>query len=41
MLLKKFQIKYVRVGIEIRNKLPHWSFAKFETEFELKFLEPN
>jgi hypothetical protein len=41
VLLKKFQIKCRRVGIEIRNKFPHWSFSKFGTEFELKVRGTN
>jgi hypothetical protein len=41
LFLKKNQIKYGHVGIEIRNKFPNWSFSKFRTEFELKFREPN
>jgi hypothetical protein len=41
MLLKKFQIKYGCVGIEIRNKFPHCIFSNFGTGFELKFREPN
>jgi hypothetical protein len=38
---KIFQIKYVHVDNLIRNKLPHRSFLKFKTEFELKIREPR
>jgi hypothetical protein len=41
MLLENFKIKYGRVGIERRNKFPHWGFSKFRMEFELKFREEN
>jgi hypothetical protein len=27
--------------LEVRNKLCHWSFFKFETDFESKFREPK
>jgi hypothetical protein len=41
LLLEHFQIKYGSVGIELRNKFPHWVFSKFRIEFELKFRELN
>jgi hypothetical protein len=31
LVLENFQIKYGRVGIEIGNKFPHWSFSTFKT----------
>jgi hypothetical protein len=37
--LKKFQVKYVFEGNEIRNKFPYMNFLKFGVEFEVKFKE--
>jgi hypothetical protein len=37
--LKKFEINYHETWFELRNKLCHWSFFKFEKQFELKIRE--
>jgi hypothetical protein len=34
--LKQLEIKYQEMYLELRNKLCHWSFFKFEMEFEPK-----
>jgi hypothetical protein len=38
-LLQKFEIKYGRKEIEIRNNRPHINISRFKMEFELKFRE--
>jgi hypothetical protein len=37
--LQKFEIKYHKTWIELRNKLCHWRFFKLENKFELKIRE--
>jgi hypothetical protein len=37
--LQHFERKYQEMWFEVRNKLCHWSFFKFEKEFELKIRE--
>jgi hypothetical protein len=39
--LQKFQIKYVRKEIEIRNNFSYRNVSRFEMEFELKFREAS
>jgi hypothetical protein len=37
--IQKVEIKYQETWFDVRNKLCHWSFFKFEKKFELKFRE--
>jgi hypothetical protein len=37
--LKNFEIKYQEAWFELRRKICHWSFFKFEMKFELKIRE--
>jgi hypothetical protein len=37
--LQKFEIKYQETWLEVRKKLYHWHFFKFEMKFELKIRE--